>query len=81
MWGTFTYDSVYALAAAITAGNAIDVEATTQAIFETDGLLGATGPITIDPKTGNRPNLPIAILTVNSKGKFIVDSVACGVSS
>ncbi len=80
-WGTFTYDSVYALAAAITAGNAIDVEATTQAIFETDGLLGATGPITIDPKTGNRPNLPIAILTVNSKGKFIVDSVACGVSS
>ncbi len=57
------------------------MEATTQAIFKTDGLLGATGPITIDPKTGNRPNLPIAILTVNSKGKFVVDSVVYGVSS
>ncbi len=45
------------------------------------GVLVTKVKTAIDPKTGNRPNLPIAILTVNSKGTFVVDSVVYGVSS
>ena len=75
-WGIFTYDSVYLLAAAITAGNAVDVDATAQAIFKIKDLPGATGPITIAKGTGNRSNVPIAILTVNSRGRFVLQELS-----
>ena len=38
-------------------------------------MAGATGPITIAPKTGNRPNVPIAILGVSLTGKFVLESI------
>ena len=75
-WGIFTYDSVYTLAAAIRKGNAIDVEATEQALFATRNLQGATGPITIAKGTGNRTNVPVAILTVNRRGAFVLESLS-----
>jgi len=33
---------------------------------------GATGPITIDPATGNRTNVPVRILAVTPAGGFAV---------
>ncbi len=75
-WGIYTYDSVYLLANAMRRGGAIDVEATTTAILKTKNLAGATGAITIDPKTGNRPNVPIAILGVDATtGKFVIEQI------
>lgn len=75
-WGIYTYDSVYLLANAIRRGGAIDVEATTYAILRTQNLAGATGPITIDRKTGNRPNVPIAILGVDAtSGTFVIEQI------
>ena len=44
-----------------------------QQILHTTDFAGATGPITIAPKTGNRPNVPVAILTVSKKGKFVLE--------
>jgi hypothetical protein len=39
--------------------------------FYTKNLSGATGKITIDPKTGYRSNVPVAILNVDATtGKF-----------
>ena len=33
---------------------------------------GATGPITIDGDTGYRTNVPVSILTINAKDKFVI---------
>lgn len=74
-WGIFTYDSVYVLAAAITKGGAIDADATRQALFATRNLSGATGPITIAKGTGNRTNVPVAILGVSAKGAFVLEDL------
>jgi len=74
-WGIFTYDSVYVLAAAIAKGGAIDADATRQALFATKNLQGATGPITIAKGTGNRTNVPVAILTVSKKGTFVLEDL------
>ena len=40
---------------------------------KTTNYAGATGKVTIN-KVGNRPNVPVCILTVNSAGKFVVQS-------
>jgi branched-chain amino acid transport system substrate-binding protein len=74
-WGIFTYDSVYVLAAAIEKGGAIDADATRQALFATRNLQGATGPITIAKGTGNRTNVPVAILSVSRKGTFVLEDL------
>lgn len=74
-WGIFTYDSVHVLAAAIEKGGAIDADATRQALFATKGLAGATGPITIARGTGNRTDVPVAILTVSKRGQFVVQDL------
>ena len=36
------------------------------------GLPGATGTITIDPKTGYRTNVPVSILRVDSRKRFVI---------
>ncbi|MGA0122476.1 MAG: branched-chain amino acid ABC transporter substrate-binding protein [Gaiellales bacterium] len=75
-WGIFTYDSVYTLAAAIEKGGALDADATRRALFATKGLAGATGPITIAKRTGNRTDVPVAILSVNKRGAFVLEDIA-----
>lgn len=77
-WGTFTYDSVYTLASAVRRAGSWDTRAVFRTIKNTRNLRGATGPITISPSTGNRTNVPIAILEVNAAGKFVVESVTTG---
>ena len=74
-WGTFTYDSVYTLVAAIKKAGSVDVNLVTQKILQTKNLAGVTGPITINATTGNRPNVPIAILSVNASGQFTLESI------
>lgn len=74
-WGIFTYDSVHVLAAAIERGGAIDADVTRQALFATRNLQGATGPITIAKGTGNRTNVPVAILSVSRKGTFVLEDL------
>ncbi|MEX1046124.1 MAG: branched-chain amino acid ABC transporter substrate-binding protein [Actinomycetota bacterium] len=72
-WGTFTYDSVNLLFDAVRRAGAWDKQKLMDELSATKGYEGLTGPITIDPKTGNRVVLPIVILKVDAKGDFVVD--------
>lgn len=72
-WGIYTYDSVHLWANAVRAAGTTDLDAFSQEILNTTDLAGATGPITIDPKTGNRPNVPVAILGVSKTGRFVLE--------
>jgi branched-chain amino acid transport system substrate-binding protein len=74
-WGIYYYDSVKLLAASIAAAGTTERDAFEAEVLGTTGYMGATGPITIDPKTGNRPNVPIAILGVSAKGRFTLQSI------
>ena len=74
-WGIYYYDSVKLLAASIAAAGTTERDAFEQQFLQTVGYAGATGPITIDPKTGNRPNVPVAILGVSAKGQFVLKSI------
>ena len=69
-WGAFTYDSAKLLFSAITRANSTTFEPVLTQLRGTVGYAGATGPITIDPLTGNRPNVPVGILTVDEAGRF-----------
>ena len=42
------------------------------ALQNTKNFKGATGTISIDPKTGNRIKVPVYILKVDAKGNFVV---------
>jgi branched-chain amino acid transport system substrate-binding protein len=74
-WGIYAYDSVRVWANAITKAGTTDRDAFSQKILHTSKFAGATGPITIAPKTGNRTNVPVAILGVSVAGKFVVQSI------
>lgn len=74
-WGIYAYDSVYLWANAVTKAGSTDLDAFSKQILNTKNMAGATGPITIAPKTGNRPNVPIAILGVSLTGKFVLESI------
>lgn len=74
-WGIYTYDSVYLWANAVEAAGSTDLDAFSAEILHTTDQAGATGPITIDPKTGNRPNVPVAILGVSKAGRFTLESI------
>jgi hypothetical protein len=52
-----------------------DLDAFSQEILHTKNFAGATGPITIAPSTGNRSNVPIAILGVSKAGRFVLESI------
>lgn len=72
VWGTFTYDSTKLLFQAMTQARTTNFEAVLAQLRGTTGFAGATGPITIDPVTGNRPNVPVRILGVDAAGNFVV---------
>jgi branched-chain amino acid transport system substrate-binding protein len=75
-WGIFTYDSVYTLVNAIRRAGRLSVSAVSNKAFHTTNLSGATGRITIDPKTGYRSNVPVAILNVDgTTGKFVLSKL------
>src|SRR5215203_3169004 len=64
VWGSFTYDSARILFAAIDRAKSYGFAAVERALRATRGFRGATGSITIDPKTGYRTNVPVSILRV-----------------
>ena len=75
-WGIFTYDSVYTLVNAIRRAGRLNVSAVSKKAFHTTNLSGATGSITIDPKTGYRSNVPVAILNVDgTSGQFVLSKL------
>ena len=72
-WGTFTYDSMKLLFDAVERAGGWDAEAVNQELAETEDYEGITGSTTIDPSTGNRIDVPVVILQVNTDGSFVVD--------
>ena len=72
-WGTFTYDSANILFAAWKKAGTTTYAPVIRQLKKTTNFAGATGKITIDTQ-GNRPNVPVKILRVNSLGKFVVIS-------
>ena len=72
IWETFTYDSARMLFAAMEQAGTTDYESVLAALRATVDYPGATGPITIDPATGNRTNVPVRILAVTPAGGFAV---------
>ena len=71
VWGSFTYDSARILFAAIERAGSTRFGPVLKALRATRSHRGATGPITIDRDTGYRTNVPVSILTVNAKHKFV----------
>lgn len=72
-WGTFTYDSVKLLIDAIRRAGGWDAGEVRRALTDTRDYAGITGSITIDPKTGNRVNVPVVILKLKSDSTYVVD--------
>jgi branched-chain amino acid transport system substrate-binding protein len=72
VWGSFTYDSARIMFRAIDAAQSYNVLAVERQLRRTKDFLGATGPITINPKTGYRTNVPVSILHVNRHKKFVI---------
>lgn len=71
VWGIFTYDSANLLFSTMKAkGTGFD--AVVKALKHTKGFSGATGTITIDPKTGNRVKVPVFMLRVDADGTFTI---------
>ncbi len=77
-WGTFTYDSANILFQAWEkAGTPFNYGKVLARLRTTTNVVGATGRITINA-TGNRPNVPVSILSVNAAGHFEVLSTNRG---
>lgn len=72
VWGAFTYDSARILFDAWKATGTTEASPVLDHLRQLDSWPGATGPITIDPDTGNRSDVPVKILNVNDDGKFVV---------
>jgi branched-chain amino acid transport system substrate-binding protein len=72
VWGSFTYDSAGILFAAIDRAKSYDFAAVERRLRRTKGYRGATGMITIDPKTGYRIKVPVSILRVDSRKRFVI---------
>jgi branched-chain amino acid transport system substrate-binding protein len=71
-WGTFTYDSVEILAAALHQAGWHQKGAST-ALTRIRNYQGITGPITIAASTGNRVQSTVVILGVDSGGNYVID--------
>ncbi len=72
VWGSFYYDSAKILFAAIERAKSDRFGAVAKALRATRGFSGATGVISIDPKSGYRTNVPVSILAVNAREKFVI---------
>jgi branched-chain amino acid transport system substrate-binding protein len=72
VWGSFTYDSAKILFAAINRAKSYRFSAVERALRATQGYRGATGMITIDRKTGYRATVPVSILRVDNRKRFVI---------
>jgi len=72
VWGSFTYDSARILFRAINRAKSFRFVKVERALRQTKGLRGATGTITINPKTGYRRVVPVSILRVDRQKRFVV---------
>jgi branched-chain amino acid transport system substrate-binding protein len=72
VWGTFTYDSARMLFAAMEQAGTTDYDPVLATLRAAAAHAGATGPITMDPATGNRTDVPVRILRVTAEGGFAV---------
>jgi branched-chain amino acid transport system substrate-binding protein len=72
-WGTFTYDSVKLLFDAVRRAGSWDPDEVNRELAATEDYEGITGTITIDESTGNRVDVPVVILEVDSEGRYVVD--------
>ena len=71
-WGTFTYDSVEILAAAVKQAG-WHQKGTSTALGRIRNYQGITGAITIARPTGNRVQSTVVILDVDSSGNYVID--------
>jgi ABC-type branched-subunit amino acid transport system substrate-binding protein len=72
VWGSFTYDSARILFAAIDRAKSYSFSAVERKLRSTSGYRGATGTITIDPRTGYRTTVPVSILRVDKRKRFVI---------
>jgi branched-chain amino acid transport system substrate-binding protein len=72
VWGSFTFDSAKILFAAIDRAKSYDFAAVGRELRRTKGYRGATGTITIDRTTGYRTSVPVSILRVDSRKRFVI---------
>src|SRR5205814_4534930 len=72
VWGSFTYDSAKILFKAINRAKSYSFSAVEHALRRTKGYNGATGKITINAHTGYRTTVPVSILRVNNKKRFVI---------
>jgi branched-chain amino acid transport system substrate-binding protein len=72
VWGSFTYDSARILFAAIDKAKSYSFSAVERKLRATSGFRGATGKITIDPRTGYRTTVPVSILRVDNRKRFVI---------
>jgi len=72
VWGSFSYDSARILFAAIGRAKNYSFAAVERTLRRTNGFHGATGTITIDPKTGYRTRVPVSILRVDNRKRFVI---------
>lgn len=71
-WGSFTYDSLAALAKAVRTAGSWSAGTLDPVLFHLRGFHGITGTTTIDPSTGDRTSPPLVMQTVDSSGHYVV---------
>jgi branched-chain amino acid transport system substrate-binding protein len=71
VWGAFTYDSARILFKAINRAKSFDFSEVEHALRRTKGFQGATGTIAINSKTGYRKTVPVSILRVDKRKRFV----------
>jgi branched-chain amino acid transport system substrate-binding protein len=72
VWGSFTYDSAAILFRAIDRAKSYAVAAVERNLRRTKGYHGATGAITINARTGYRTSVPVSILRVDNRKRFVI---------
>jgi hypothetical protein len=74
VWGAFAYDSANLLFATAARTGETRFGPLLSALRHTRGFAGATGRISIDARTGNRIRVPVQILRVDRRGRFVPDA-------
>jgi ABC-type branched-subunit amino acid transport system substrate-binding protein len=72
VWGSFTYDSARILFAAVNKAKSYRLGGVERQLRRTKKFRGATGAITINPVNGYRTNIPVRILRVNDRKRFVI---------
>ena len=71
-WGVFTYDSARLLFQGMRQAGTVNYAAVMKRLRRTVNFRGATGTITIDPVSGDRRKVAVAVLTVDDAGRFVL---------